>query len=445
MKFTIKTILFASLFLAFVSPFSLVYAFDSRGPNIFGLSLGESEHEKITEEALKDLGFLHKKIEDIEDANADVDWKEHSIRWWLIFPVGLKTNKHYNAEHHFDRGATSTSQETFKEGVKYVHQQKADFKQYFKQCETAKALKALGKALHALQDFFAHSNYVDDPPVLPPDEANSKKKWLSDEERKQALEALLDPTKEPPANLELTGYYPNAKEPGNAAGDPYPHNDNAKDDEDSNRGKAKFLEAKKAAIDGTKRFVKNIMKELEGELKGKEEGKDIWSKKTKELFGEEKIFIEESDVFLIPFITTPTPITPTPAATSVAATSVVTSPAKEQATSGMPAAKEMPKIEIVPNQKPIIKGLTVNQLHFSYTERPHRYSLMADAFDPDANLPFTYTWSINCGYFFGPTNFEVVEWRYDVPGECVYAQVTVTATDSLGESDQIVDFRLFQD
>ena len=58
MKFTIKTILFASLFLAFVSPFSLVYAFDSRGPNIFGLSLGESEHEKITEEALKDLGFV---------------------------------------------------------------------------------------------------------------------------------------------------------------------------------------------------------------------------------------------------------------------------------------------------------------------------------------------------------------------------------------------------
>lgn len=396
MKTILKVILFAFSFLVFVSSSCFVYAFDSRGPNIAGVSFGESEHEKITEEALKDLGFLHKKIEEIEDANTNVDWKEHSIRWWFIFPVGLKTNEHYNPEHHFDRGPKKTSQEAFKEGVKYVHQQKEDFKQHFRQCDTEKALKALGKALHALQDFFAHSNYVDDPPS---DKENSKKKWLSEEERKQALEALLDPTKDPPANLELTGYYPDEKKPGNAANDPYPHDANAKDDKGSKHGKAKFQEAKKAAIDATKKFVENIMKELEAELKEKQ--KEIWSKKTMELFGEEKIFVSVPK-----------------------SESVISEPKSE-------------------NKKPIIKGLTVNQLHFSYSEVPHRYRLIVDASDPDANLPLTYAWSINCGYFFGATNSQAVEWRYNTPGECIYAKATVTVTDSLGLSDQLVDFSLF--
>lgn len=420
MKFTIKTILFISLFLVFALSFSFVYAFDSRGPNIAGVSLGESEHEKITEEALKELGFLHKKIEEIEDANTDVDWKEHSIRWWLIFPVGLKTNKHYNPEHHFDRGATTTSQEAFKEGVKYVHQQKEDFKQYFKKCETEKALKALGKALHTLQDFFAHSNYVDAPL---PNKENSNKKWLSDEERKQALEALLDPTKDPPANLELTGYYPNEKKPGNAPDDSYSHDNNAKDDKNSKHGKAKFEQAKKAATHATKKFVENIMKELEAELKEKQ--KEIWNKKTMELFGKEKVFIEEK-------IAT---------STSDGVSVTTSSPAKwvEKATS----TGEVPEVKVTPNQKPIIKGLGVNQLHFSFEETPHRYRLTVDAADPDANSLLTYNWSINCGYFFGPTRSETVEWRYNIPGECIYAQVSVTVTDSFGSSGELIDFHLF--
>jgi len=51
------------------------------------------------------------------------------------------------------------------------------------------AIAAIGRGLHAVQDFFAYSNYVD----------------LPEKDKKLAREALFDPSKDPPKSLKLTG------------------------------------------------------------------------------------------------------------------------------------------------------------------------------------------------------------------------------------------------
>ena len=88
----------------------------------------------------------------------------------------------------------------------------------------------------------------------------------------------------------------------------------------------------------------------------------------------------------------------------------------------------------VPNQEPVIEDILVVQLHLNYDDVPHKYFLTALDSDPDENFPLTYAWSIDCGYFVGGSASNSVEWHYDIPGECINAQATVTVTDSLGAS-----------
>lgn len=81
------------------------------------------------------------------------------------------------------------------------------------------------------------------------------------------------------------------------------------------------------------------------------------------------------------------------------------------------------------NKAPVIERVDNTQLHGSYEEKPHRYLLKARAFDPEGG-GLTFIWRVNCGYFTGPVNGSEIEWRYDTPGECVDASVTVKASDS---------------
>ncbi|MBI4091832.1 MAG: hypothetical protein HY427_01355 [Candidatus Levybacteria bacterium] len=82
---------------------------------------------------------------------------------------------------------------------------------------------------------------------------------------------------------------------------------------------------------------------------------------------------------------------------------------------------------------PVVGNINNTQLHGSYEETPHRYLLKAIASDPEGGK-LTFIWKINCGYFVGSTNGPQVEWRYDTPGECVDATVTVAVKDNQGLS-----------
>ena len=92
-------------------------------------------------------------------------------------------------------------------------------------------------------------------------------------------------------------------------------------------------------------------------------------------------------------------------------------------------SKKMPTVGRVPT----IDRIGNTQLHGSYDETPHRYLLQVFAGDPEGGK-LTYSWSINCGYFVGAQNGSQIEWRYNTPGECAEAVVTVVVKDSEGLS-----------
>lgn len=100
---------------------------------------------------------------------------------------------------------------------------------------------------------------------------------------------------------------------------------------------------------------------------------------------------------------------------------------------------------------PKIQSFSYTQLHKNYDESPHRYVLSVVAKDPQ-NQKLKYSWQITCGYFVvdpdtkrqfadydkqrlavGPLSS--AEWRYDTPGECENAIVTIVAHNEVFKED----------
>ncbi|OFZ17065.1 MAG: hypothetical protein A2X86_01030 [Bdellovibrionales bacterium GWA2_49_15] len=107
-------------------------------PVIFGLTMGFSfpAHRGATREGL--VGFSGPVMTEIEEANLSVD-------------KGLLEN---TRAAHFDS-------DTFAGGSAFI---KANFNQaleHLGDCDVANARKSFGMALHTLQDFYAHSNWVE--------------------------------------------------------------------------------------------------------------------------------------------------------------------------------------------------------------------------------------------------------------------------------------------
>jgi hypothetical protein len=67
----------------------------------------------------------------------------------------------YNPADHFVRPPDQTSKQAFKNGVRNVQSLKARAITAIQACNTEEAFQLIGQALHAIQDFYAHSNYVD--------------------------------------------------------------------------------------------------------------------------------------------------------------------------------------------------------------------------------------------------------------------------------------------
>lgn len=82
-------------------------------------------------------------------------------------------------------------------------------------------------------------------------------------------------------------------------------------------------------------------------------------------------------------------------------------------------------------QAPAVNSVSYTQLHADYEEVPHRYLLKASASDLEGGK-LSYSWTINCGYFVNQSSVSEIEWRYNTPGECINAVVSVTVKDSDG-------------
>ena len=172
-------------------------------------------HRKITNDACKDslfgigfTGFSKDAIDRLIWANSRQD-----------NPLFVK----YNPAHHFDRSKGKSHRQAFMDGRKYVAEQIKIAADKMTIGKIEAALDALGRALHALQDFFSHSNFVDE---------------LSFDEQDQCLKALFDIKDfqaEPPANLRITAYDKETGEKGKVHGDTYAHDDHCKDGPDTKR------------------------------------------------------------------------------------------------------------------------------------------------------------------------------------------------------------------
>lgn len=240
------------LFIGWMNCFLLGYTTVAEAFDTYGWPFGKRNiHKEINEEALKEFGFSDYALKRINQAGKHQDLKliQFAGISWLIFG--------YRPEYHFDRYGWNESTKqghiiAFTRGRNYVNRQKHEIIKLL--CEGShngciKALIKLGHALHALQDFFAHSNYVD----------------LAEQDRIAVDEALRDSSKAPPHDLKITGYMTSFK-------DVYPHGlpgrGYNKDNECCSKkagGKTAFLRAKVEAIRHTKEFVEDLRNRLSAE------------------------------------------------------------------------------------------------------------------------------------------------------------------------------------
>lgn len=202
-------------------------AFDSRpgGP-----------HDDITRAAARVAGFPAGGVDALVEAVRAPDAKE------LAGLVGFSGA--YAPAHHCDRVPPATDGEAFNATVSYVRFEGDAARNASLAGDAPETVRALGRALHALEDCFSHSNAVDLP--RPMDAVHAAVGQLA-----------------PPAGLRLTSVDPGADDPMRPAGDNYTHADFAKDREGADNESAlvlqdnrtKFEAARDLAIDAATLFL----------------------------------------------------------------------------------------------------------------------------------------------------------------------------------------------
>jgi hypothetical protein len=220
-------------------------AFDSypTGPGI------DSVHDKVVNAATESMG-ISDELDELQEAVRRPDWEETKL---TPGPGFLKPNAHYRADHHFDRPPSISHAQAFAAGSTYFREQfdKAVLKAAAG--SQGAALDAIGRSLHAVQDFVSHSNLID----LPPAEAGL------------VVNEVIAGTASGVTTLRLTGYDPAASEPGKPAGDDFAHDDFSKDRSDRNSestilvgGVTKFSLAKAKGVELTARVLREFKNKL---------------------------------------------------------------------------------------------------------------------------------------------------------------------------------------
>jgi hypothetical protein len=164
----------------------------------------------------------------------------------------------FHPEFHGDRQRGETTHApAFDRLRKYVKEQLDKAAELFNQCKTLDGLDALGRALHGVQDFYAHSNYVELPVAS----------------QAAARAAFDDPNQPIPGDIKMCGFWFDLARPlpCNDAGnifrwnDPlgYSHTDHNKD----NSAQPRFAEANAAAVSHTTNILLTIWRNLSAQKK----------------------------------------------------------------------------------------------------------------------------------------------------------------------------------
>lgn len=214
---------------------------------------GSSVHDDITA-AATEAGFSDKATEALQQAVREPDYQESEID-----PEGTDIDRidatdAYRAEHHCDRMPGTSDGDAFNATMAYIQEQRAEAGQK-SATDPDGAIAALGRALHALQDCYSHSNIVD----------------LTDQQ--QAYRESFFTGNGSVPGLRLVSYEPGADDPERPEGDDYSHGAYAKDSADKNDeskmeladGRTKFETARDLARETTVEFLERFLLERTGE------------------------------------------------------------------------------------------------------------------------------------------------------------------------------------
>ncbi len=221
-----------------------------------------SGHGSITRDALIRMSPTPAPAAIIRVAEADenVDASETKIQ---KIPLDLVPTPQYVPRHHFDRPLGVTSADAFAQGELYVQQERTAAQRLLNSgcSRTGQGLDAIGRALHAIQDVYSHSNYIDSNLGLPGLDAAAR-------DRIDAL--LIAGTGSAPMGFQLTLFDKNPRVRVLADGtvvhdyeDPIPggysHKLFAKDSADKNDvARRGFTAAYGAAVAESQRFVQAV-------------------------------------------------------------------------------------------------------------------------------------------------------------------------------------------
>lgn len=214
---------------------------------------GSSVHDDITAGATE-AGFSDGATKALQQAVREPDYQESELDPKATEVKRIDATDAYRPGHHCDRTPGTSDADAFNATMAYIQEQRevAGLKSA---AEPKQAIEALGRALHALQDCYSHSNIVDLP-----------------EQQQAYREAFFEGAGAVPG-LRLVSYEPHADDPERPEGDDYPHGDFAKDSASKNDeakaeladGRTKFEAARDLARETTVEFLQRFLLERTGE------------------------------------------------------------------------------------------------------------------------------------------------------------------------------------
>lgn len=206
---------------------------------------GASPHDDITGVAAE-VGWSRDAVKALQQAVRAPDLDDMEFEPTKNHPARFDATEAYLPEHHCERVPPATNADAFAASSAYVLQQR-EIAGSAAAAAPKEAMAALGRALHALQDCYSHSNVVD-----------------MGESAQAALQLALLSGGTAPAQLRLTGFLPGTEDPDMPEGDAYPHGDFAKDLKDYTPeakvvlpdGRTKYAAAYQLAENATLAFLR---------------------------------------------------------------------------------------------------------------------------------------------------------------------------------------------
>lgn len=170
---------------------------------------GSCPHDRITREAARRAGWPRRGEKALLEAVRAPDVAELVLSPRPRRLRRVVAGSAYDPAHHFDRVPPMPDAEAFHHARDHVQAQVALAAALAHDPDAA--VRALGRALHAVQDLFSHSNAVD----------------LDGDARRRFTQALRGDGPLPP-DVRLVAFLPGVKDPG-LPDDPYPHDRYCKD------------------------------------------------------------------------------------------------------------------------------------------------------------------------------------------------------------------------